>query len=458
MTEESRETRSTTGRAVIAGTAVALAGLLASLALVYTNATGVTDAAERARVQQSAESALGATAAARNALGQALLLGAPANDPAIADAAIEEASLVLDALEQRLAEVAVVASTAVDQGRQVLALLSAGDAEAAGALAVDQATAAFEALTNDLVGIRDAAGQSLADAAAEAGTVATAARFMVAFFVPAIAVVVSFTAMRRRRRREQLAAALARERELSRSKDQLIANLSHELRTPLTGIYTSALAIEEIGYADPETALELNGMIVDQSADLNRMVEDLLASAQADAGRLMFDLGPCPAVDQIQSVAREMERLGPPITIRARKATVIADAGRLRQLLRNLISNAIRHGGPNVSLAARSHAGEYVIWIEDDGPGIPPEIEERLFERFIHEGDRPLITGSVGLGLAISKVLIEGMNGTIEYQRTNGRTAFKIRLPLATTPTLHHGPKAGVAEAAPVAIESVGTP
>jgi len=420
---------------------VALAGLLASLALVYTNATGVTDVAARAGTQQAAESALGATATARNALGQALILNAPASfDESLGRAAIEEASLVLDALEERLVAVtasigddsiAPAADPALALGRRVLDLLSSGDVEGAGTLAAGDATAAFEVLTTDLVRVRDTATTAIAAAAAQAGTVATASRFMVAFFVPALAVLFVVIATRRRRRREQLDAALAREREISRSKDQLIANLSHELRTPLTGIYTSALAIEEIGLSDPDVALELNGMIVDQSADLNRMVEDLLVSAQADAGRLTFDLAPTAARAQIDSVSKELARLGPPIVVRARDANITADPGRLRQLLRNLVSNAIRHGGPNVVLLAHPVGTEYVIRVEDDGPGIPREIEERLFERFVHQGDRPLIVGSVGLGLAICKVLAEGMHGTIAYERENDRTALEVRLPLA---------------------------
>ena len=444
---ETDRTRGGVGRAVFAGGAVALAGLLVSLALVYTNATGVTDAAAQARIQQAAESALGATATGRNAIGQALILNSGAFDPSVGEAAVEEASLVLDALAQRVGTVTALAEdssvdaaarSAISLGRQVLDLLSSDDLDAAGTLAAGETTHAFEALTAAMVDVRDVAGRAIADASAEAGTVATASRFMVAFFIPAITVVFAVLTIRRRRRRERVAAALAEERELSRSKDQLIANISHELRTPLTGIYTSALAIEEIGHSDPDVALELNGMIVDQSADLNRMVEDLLVSAQADAGRLTFDLVPGSARHEIESVAKELSRLGTPITVRARDAVVLADTGRLRQLLRNLVSNAIRHGGPNVTLLARPAPGAYVIRVEDDGPGVPPEIEARLFERFVHQGDRPLIVGSVGLGLAICKVLADGMNGTIAYQRAEGRTAFEVRLPLAA----EHDPEA----------------
>jgi signal transduction histidine kinase len=455
-------TRGSTARALFAGAAVGVAGLVASLALVYTNANGVTEVATHARAQQAAESALGATASARNAVGQALIIAAaPSFDQDVQAAATDEASLVLDALGQRIddldaaspGEQAVATATeALSLGREVLDTIAAGDVESAGILAQGDATDIFERLTSQLVAVRDGRGQAIANAAAKAGSVATAAQFMVAFFVPAAALVISIATIRRRRRRERLAADLVREREVSRSKDQLIANLSHELRTPLTGIYTSALAIDEVGMTDPQTALELNGMIIDQSSDLNRMVEDLLVSAQADVGRLTFDLKPIPIRAEIDSVARELARFGSPITVRVRDATVVADAGRVRQLLRNLISNAIRHGGPNVTVLGRPVDGVYLLRVEDDGDGIPPEIEARLFERFVHQGDRPLIVGSVGLGLAITRVLAAGMNGTIVYRRIDDHTVFEVRLPLA----LGSGEAGAVASTLP-RVEAVST-
>jgi len=427
-------------RALLGGAAVATAGLLAALALVYTNASGVLEVAEQARIQQASESALGAAAVARNAIGQALLLSQGDFDAALAAAAIDEARAVLTELDSRIATIIAIApsevlveaaQTAAVQGWAVLASLDAGDPETAGEAASGAASEAFEVLTDELARVRAAAVQAIARAAAQSGSVATASRFTVAFFVPTTALVVGLVLVRRHRRREQLARDLEKERTINRSKDQLIANLSHELRTPLTGIYTSALTIEDLGFDDIEVASELNSMIVDQSADLNRMVEDLLVSAQADAGRLSFDLRETDPVAEIAGVVKELRRLGTPIATHAVTAPVLADPGRLRQLLRNLLSNAIRHGGPTVAVHGTPIRDSYVIRVEDDGPGLPHEIEGRLFERFVHLGDRPLIVGSVGLGLSISRVLAEGMGGTISYRRTESRTVFEVRLELA---------------------------
>jgi signal transduction histidine kinase len=313
----------------------------------------------------------------------------------------------------------------------VLALIEAGDPESAGAAASGPAPEAFQTLTAELTRVRGDAVHAIAQAAAEAGSVATASRFTVAFFVPTIGLAVGLVVVRRRRKREQLAVDLEKERAINRSKDQLIANLSHELRTPLTGIYTSALTIEDLGFEDIEVASELTSMIVDQSADLNRMVEDLLVSAQADAGRLSFDLRETDPVAEIEGVVKELRRFGTPVATHTLPAPVLADPGRLRQLLRNLLSNAIRHGGATVEVHGAPIGDSYVIRVEDDGAGVPDEIEGRIFERFVHQGDRPLIVGSVGLGLSITRVLAEGMGGAISYRRAGNRTTFELRLDLA---------------------------
>ena len=435
---------STSRTALLGGAVIALVALLAALALVFTNATGIQRVAAASRSQQLAESALGASAAARNALGQALILTAAEPDEEILAAWVAEARLVLADLDTRVHEVAtqtgspdvlVGLEAATTLSEATLAAIERGDPTAAGDIAVNQATPAFEALTADLVTVRDDAARAIAAASLEAGSVATASRFMVALFIPSLALVAGLLVVRRRRKAELLSTELDRERTLNRSKDQLLANLSHELRTPLTGIYTSALTIEELGGADLETGRELNGMIIDQSADLTRMVEDLLASAQADAGRLSFSPVPTQVRREIEGVIREFSRLPTKVIVKGIDAEVTADPGRLRQLLRNLLSNAVRHGGPSIAIHGTVEAGWYLLEVWDNGPGVPDDIAERLFERFVHQDDRPLTVGSVGLGLAICRVLAEGMGGTISYRRESGFTVFTVRLPLAAAQT-----------------------
>ena len=108
-----------------------------------------------------------------------------------------------------------------------------------------------------------------------------------------------------------------------------------------------------------------------------------------------------------------------------------SDRLRLRQVVRNLLSNAGKYGGPHIRLLGDEVDGWYEIRVEDDGEGIPPELEARLFQRFLHRGDMPLVLGSVGLGLSIVRALAEGMGGAVWYERRRGWTCFVVRVPLA---------------------------
>jgi signal transduction histidine kinase len=104
---------------------------------------------------------------------------------------------------------------------------------------------------------------------------------------------------------------------------------------------------------------------------------------------------------------------------------------RLRQLLRNLLSNARKYGGPQVRIEGRIDRSTYVCSVIDNGPGIPDEIAPRLFERFIHQGHQTATKDSVGLGLSIVHALAQGMGGSISYERVLGESYFSLRLPLA---------------------------
>jgi signal transduction histidine kinase len=439
---------------------VGIAGLLAALALVYSNSSGVIEVTDAAGGQHRAQSALTAIAASRSALAQTMLLAAA--EPRLAVAAAAETGDLLAELEARVTALAATADdpalltgpldTVLELGHATLAAVVAGDVDTAASRAADTVDA-FDDMTAAVVEVRDHHSAVIAEAASRAGSVATASRFMVALVVPLIGVIVAFVFVRRERRRERLSAELEHERNLNKSKDQLIANLSHELRTPLTGIYTSAMAVEDMGESEPELSRELNGLIVDQAADLTRMVEDLLVSAQADAGRLHFDCAPTPLLAQLESVKREIGRMGAEITVRVRDADVVVDPGRLRQVLRNLLSNAVRHGGDAISVEGRPEGGSYRLVIADDGDGVPDEVADRMFQRFVHQGDTPLITGSVGLGLAITKVLTEGMDGTIEHERSDGLTRFVITLPMEVESAGETGPDEGEATDASPATE-----
>lgn len=418
------------------GVLIAVVGLLASLAVVYTNADGVERVAADAETQQQAEAALGAVSVARTALGQILLVAG--SDPETASAlAAETADLLaqltnrLMALEANLGDAAAVASARLSADDAVdgyLALAGQGDFTSAAALAATQLGPALDHLTTVIAAERDRKATAIAVARAEVGRLATASRFLVALGIPGATALAWLVLARRRRRRVALSEALEHERQLNRSKDQMIANISHELRTPLTGIYGAALALEESGVTDPHLAGELTGMIVDQSAELTRMVDDLLVTARADAGRLRFEVTRVAVADEAKAVIHEFRRSGKPIHLDCAPALVLADPMRLRQVLRNLLSNAVRYGGEHLAVIGRLADQTYELTIVDDGPGVDKDLVARLFTRFVHAGDRPLTTGSVGLGLAITRLLTEGMQGTVSYSRVAECSRFTVRL------------------------------
>ena len=183
----------------------------------------------------------------------------------------------------------------------------------------------------------------------------------------------------RRRKRQQMVAELEREREIGRSKNQMIANISHELRTPLTGIYAAARTMAEMDYRNTELARELNGVVVEQSTELKRMVEDLLVSAQADARRLTFSIQEVDTTEAVHHIVDEFARAGTTVSMDCEPATVAADPLRLRQILRNLVSNARNHGGQHIRVEGARDGPAYRIVVADDGDGVPDEIKEHLF-------------------------------------------------------------------------------
>ncbi len=267
-----------------------------------------------------------------------------------------------------------------------------------------------------------------------AGQISRFASFAVAFFIPLVVVIVLRSVTNRRQRQRDLEAELHREQELSRAKDEMIGNLSHELRTPLTGIYGFAVAMEEEGYRDSGFQAEMNRMIITEAADLGRMVDDLLTAAKADGDHIAYQLEVVDVAREVDEAVQPMTRLTDHVVVAVTPGLVMADRLRMRQVLRNLVSNALRHGGEHVVISGHPSDGSYHLVVSDDGPGVPPEMEEKLFERFAHEGDQALITGSVGLGLAIARLLTEGMGGELRYHRKSGVTMFEVELPIAVVP------------------------
>jgi PAS domain S-box-containing protein len=207
------------------------------------------------------------------------------------------------------------------------------------------------------------------------------------------------------------------------SKDEFIASVSHEVRTPLTVVAGMAQELAERweSFSTAEVD-EFLGLIVEQSRDMRDLIEDLLVAARADLGRIHVQVAAAPLLSEIHAVVSAMpdadrER----IVVADADATGMVDPVRFRQIVRNLLTNAIRYGGPHIEVEITCDADEVTVAVSDDGLGVPEDKEELIFEAFegAHEGVAP---GSIGLGLKVSRKLAELMGGRLGYSHDDSTT------------------------------------
>lgn len=219
--------------------------------------------------------------------------------------------------------------------------------------------------------------------------------------------------------------------ELVQSKDRFVASVSHELRTPLSAVL--GFAEELKNRADsyrPAELTEMLEMIADQSKDMADMVEDLLVAARADIGTISVR----PQVVYLRSQAEAA--LAAIDSEQADRVMVVggpgkawADPTRTRQIIRNLLTNAIRYGGSHVVAEARTSGDFTVLSVRDSGPGLPRSEWERIFEPYARAHDRQTQPGSIGLGLTVSRQLARLMGGDLTYRSNGSGSIFSLTLP-----------------------------
>ncbi len=229
--------------------------------------------------------------------------------------------------------------------------------------------------------------------------------------------------------------------ELDRLKDEFVLTASHELRSPLTSVqgFAELLMLDRDSLTPKQ--VETVEIILDNSRHLVRLLNDLLDLARSDAGRLAIkpvSSDPGALVEEAarsmraQMAARDQEL---ELTVEPGLPPIEADRDRIRQVLVNLLTNAHEYCPPGAAIGveARRDGADVTIEVSDDGPGIPAQQLEHIFERFTR-GDAGLTqrVGGTGLGLAISKSLVELHGGGIEAESPDGGGAtFRGRLPAA---------------------------
>jgi signal transduction histidine kinase len=234
--------------------------------------------------------------------------------------------------------------------------------------------------------------------------------------------------------------ALERLREFDRLKDEFIAVVSHELRTPLTSVYGAALTLRQQELDDDRrnTLLEI---VSTEAARLGRLLDDVLWVSRLDSDRADTFISDVDALEVVFEVVHGARTHLPEtlsIEIRHPEAppTVAADPDKLRQVLVNLVENAVKYSGEGrIDIALEPHDGHMRFSVRDEGLGISLEDQSRIFEKF-HRLDPEMTrgVGGSGLGLYICKGLVERMNGQIWVESTLGRgSTFVFELPLAAT-------------------------
>jgi signal transduction histidine kinase len=227
-------------------------------------------------------------------------------------------------------------------------------------------------------------------------------------------------------------AMSARLEETEQQRRSALADVSHELRTPLTVIQGNLEALLDGVYPADAEHLE---PILAETRILERLVEDLRTLTLAEAGSLVLHREPTDLGALLNDVAAshrgQADQAGIALTVTAADdlPTLDVDPARIREVISNLLTNALRHTPRDgkVELSAALAGGQVEITVQDTGSGIPPDQLDRIFDRFYRSPDSP---GS-GLGLPIAKSLVEAHGGTIAATSETGRaTTVQVRLPL----------------------------
>ncbi|MGF1668783.1 MAG: sensor histidine kinase [Acidimicrobiia bacterium] len=427
------------GMAVVAAVFVAL---MAAMAGLWSNATTLERVTTNARELHAANATAGAAGITRAAVALAVVFEADRQvnvaTQADVDVSIAEARAALESFERAINTAAPLETTTAFSSAvvEILDKLETADVRSAVSIRNDRLEPAYSALVADLTDRQNTAEQAILDTQTSAGRTARVTQVFIILAIPAGAMLSYWLIVRRRLREQEvdMRSRLEAEQAVSAAKDELIAGISHELRTPLTGIHGFSEILMTQGLADQEMAMDLVSIIHSESGELSRMIDDLLTAARIDAGELGVAVEPTELALAIDSVLQPVLRQGRNVAASCPPLWVAADPLRLRQILRNLISNAAKHGGDNIAVIVDQSKGMARITVADDGPGVSEDIIARLFDRFVNGGRGALLAGSVGLGLAVARDLVERMGGRIAYKRIDDITMFEIEVPLAPTP------------------------
>lgn len=236
----------------------------------------------------------------------------------------------------------------------------------------------------------------------------------------------------------QLQAADQKQRELERLRADLIAWVGHDLQTPLASMRAVLEALSDGVVEDPGTVQRYLNTVQRDVRSLSALIDDLFQMAQLDAGGMQLDKDNSSLADLISDTLEAFSALAAQKSLRLEGSVeadvdpVLMDTRRIGRVLNNLIGNALRHtpAGGRVEVRAQRAGSGVEVTVHDSGEGIRPEDLAHIFESFYRgEKSRSRATGGAGLGLAISRGIVQAHGGQIHVESQPGDTRFVFRLP-----------------------------
>lgn len=219
-----------------------------------------------------------------------------------------------------------------------------------------------------------------------------------------------------------------------RAKDEFIASISHELRSPLSVIVGLSEMLRTEGLPTVEIA-EFYDLIADQAQEMALIVEDLLVAGRMESETLtirptLFDV----AVETHNVLKPWHNSPGVDLQVNFEPGTfnAHADTLRFRQIVRNIVSNALRYGQPPVTIDAHYGEKHVVVEVTDHGTGVPSEAVDQMFQPYAHFASFKGQPSSIGLGLHVARRLARLMGGDLTYRREDDRTVFALSLPFVS--------------------------
>lgn len=248
-------------------------------------------------------------------------------------------------------------------------------------------------------------------------------------------------------------AMLARLDAAFAAQRQFTADASHELRNPLAAIRGYAELTRHSREEMPGDAAYAMSRVESEADRMSHLVEDLLLLARLDSGPYL-DQQPIDLAEVVVNAVSDARAAGPDhvwrLSVPDEPVVALADRNRMHQVVTNLLANARTHTPPGTSVetGVAVEGGEAVLTVTDDGPGIPADIQPRVFERFTRADVSRVRTpgaaagGSTGLGLAIVAAVVEAHHGRVAVSSVPGQTRFTVTLPLAAESAAAQGARA----------------